>query len=421
MIALDGVDFTVQTPSECTADMVARVNKYCSDNNIVNSKGETVFINENFASPIYLLFWAAGYLVSVLQRLVYSLGTNMSIQSSTNNQLLELADIAGLKRGQPSVTTFGVKVQAYKESDDQYDDTVNDGKCVITSDDIITYGGIVFAPALYPKIVLQPGEIGYIMFVATEDTTMEIAEGMIQGFDSSVANLALFEQYAAVPGQEEESIAALRERLQKRTISSSSIDAAIDAIRALPGVTTCNIFVNPSLTNTQYIGEDSIQVGAREALVIVQGYNENIAQTFYEHLCCVSAGTGEGDLDPIPASRLLQKQVYISHANQEIPLYIATPSQVDAHIRIYAARDMDNAVQDSLKNAVTNLARTLTMGSELTSAAVMEAISDFAAYSIQGVMVSRDGSTYSYKVTLAVDGVWRFNVSNIFIITPGNN
>ena len=49
MIELDGVEYSVATPEENVTSMVDYINNYCAVNNIRNSKGELIYIEQNNA------------------------------------------------------------------------------------------------------------------------------------------------------------------------------------------------------------------------------------------------------------------------------------------------------------------------------------------------------------------------------------
>ena len=421
MIELDGVQFTVKTPSENTEDMRTAINTYCSNNAITNSKNETVVIEANFASPIYMILWALGYLVTVIQNLVYSVGKAFNVQSANDTQLLNLADIAGVKRGKQSKTTFSIKVTAMTTDNTSYDSSINEGNCIISSDDIITYNGVTYTPALYPSITLAPGEVGYITLVANTEGSYAITEGSITGFDTSIANLDTFYQYTSTPGQKEETIASLRERIQRRQYSGTSIDSCMDAIRSLEGVTLCNIYYNTNISDSMQIGDDGIILPARWALIVVQGYNPNIGSTFFNYLTCPTI-TYDSATDTLDYSnlnghteRILAVQWYVSHAQQRIPVLILKPKQIPVYIKVYLGTSVVSSIEVEMKSAIADIAVNLTAGQSITSAMILEALSDYTAYSILGAMVSTDNTTYAYTTTQAEDVLFVLNTENISI------
>lgn len=423
MVELDGVTYTVKTPSENTQDMLDRINTYCTNNNVTNSKNELIQLEAKFSSPIYLVLWALGYLVTVLQNLVVSVGRTLSVQESNEQQLLNIADIAGIKRAQASATTFDIQVKAMSTDDSNWQADVNEGKLVITSDDTITYQGIVYAPALHPDITIEPNQYGYITMVAQSSGSQDIAAGTITEFDSTIPNLASLQQFVAIPGQDIESLASLRQRLQRRQYSGTSIDAAIDEMRALPGVTVANIIYNTSVSETKYIGADSIELPPRWSIVIVQGYNANIATAYWNHLSAPNIAYDEEndsyDYRNIPANRILEVQSYVTHAQQKLPIVILKPSLKQLYVQVYIGMPVVAEIIGNMKNAITAyINRNLVIGQSVSSSMILTALADYASYTILGATVGSSSGGTSYKTTQAEDVLWTLSTENININMP---
>ena len=98
MVLLDGIEYEVKTPDENLDDVITYVNDYCAANDVRNTAGELIYIEPNEANPLYQLFRGFSYLTTVMQKLIYSAGCSMSIAESSERQLLNLSDIAGVKR-----------------------------------------------------------------------------------------------------------------------------------------------------------------------------------------------------------------------------------------------------------------------------------------------------------------------------------
>lgn len=425
MVEIDGIKYIAKTPSENTADLLKSINTYCSDHNIVNSKGEQVFIEANLANPLYIMLWALGYLTTVIQNLIISVGRAHNVQESSDDQLLNIADMAGIKRGRRSLTTLTIKFVAMTDSNVQYDPSINDGNCVIDTSHIITYNGITYTPALHPSVTLAPGDVGYVTYVADRAGSYNISAGTITALDTPVANCESIYQYASTPGQSQESIASLRERIQRRQISGTTVDAAIDAIRALEGVTLCNIYYNPDVVGYRQLGDDGIIVPARWALILVQGYNQNIAEAYFSNLTAPTVmldSSGQPDLSNLQGhtDRILDVQYYTTHAQQRIPVLICKPKQKYIYIRVYIGVSVVSSVELAMKQAVADIASDLTAGQSVTSADILAALQAFTAYKLQGAMVSETGeeNTFKYQSKQAEDVLWVMNTENIKIVMP---
>jgi uncharacterized phage protein gp47/JayE len=436
MIELDGRQFTIKTAAENTQDMLNSINSYCAEHDVRNSKGELVMLEARMSSPIYCILWALGYLVTAIQNLIYSVGTAHNVQASSDAQLLNLAQLANVKRRQPSLTTIRIEVIAKSPLDTEYAADIE--TCTITSEDTITVNNIIFKPALYPQIVLAPGQSASITLVAQQAGSFNIAANSITQFDAPIINLKrVLQPLPAIPGQQLESIASLRTRMQRRQLSGTTMDTAMDAINGLPGVTLCNIFYNTALvadpTSAQYhVGDDTdyVLVPPRWALIMVQGYNKDIAKTYFSFMTAQTIGwtelpSGEIELNYSNISiaarkRILEVQIYETRAHQKLPVLLMNPRMKPVYVQVFIATSIVSSIEQQMKEAVCTLGLNLTAGQSVTSAQILATLKDFSSYQVVGATVSSDeGLTYSYKTLQAADLLWTFNTLNITINMPG--
>lgn len=436
MVELDGRAYTIKTAAENTEDMLNSINEYCAEHNIRNRQDELVQLEARMSSPIYCILWALGYLVTAIQNLIYSVGASNNVQASSDTQLLNLSQLANVKRRQPSLTTFRIEVIAMQITDPNYDASVE--TCTISSEDVITVAGIEYKPALHPSIVLQPGEAATLTMVAQEAGSYTIAKDTVVQFDNPIINLkSIHQPNPSIPGQQLESIASLRARIQRRQLSGTTMDITMDAISALPGVTLCNIFYNTALVadpnSSQYhVGDDTdyVLVPPRWALIMIQGYNKDIAKTYFGFMTAQTIGwtelpSGDIEIDYSNISsearkRILDVQIYESHAQQKIPVLLMNPRTKPVYIRVYIATTVVGAVEQAMKEAVCTLGLSLTAGQSITSAQILATLTDFSSYQVVGATVSSDeGITFSYKTLQAADLLWTLDVTHITIVMPG--
>lgn len=396
MLELDGVVYTVKTPAENTADMLNRINNYCADNDIRNSKDELIVIEETPSNPLYMILWGLGYLVAIIQKLIYSISCAFSIQEASEKQLLNLADLAGIKRQQATKTTIDLVV---------YSLTTGDNACVITTEDIVTIDGHVYRPAF--NLTIPVNSVGHVILVCDDEGSYSISEDVMTDFDTPISFMRAFKQYASTPGHAEESITSLRERMQRRIYSGTSLDIAQDSILALEGVTTCSIYFNPSVDTAATV--HNITCAPRSALLFVQGYNANIAKTFFQTMACM---TNQASVE-----RTIT-QNYVTHAGQVIPVYMITPTQVVCRIRVYVDISITEEVVQSMKDSIMSLCRSIQAGQTVTSRMILDQLEDYKAYGLQGAMIGTDTDAFSYKVTPLLDELLIFQSDAIEIIMP---
>ena len=410
MVLLDGIEYEVKTPDENLDDVITYVNDYCAANDIRNSAGELIYIEPNEANPLYQMFRGFSYLTTVMQKLIYSAGCSMSIAESSERQLLNLSDIAGVKRTKATRTIIAGVVFANMEGQGAVD-------CVITQDltATITIAGtdIVFHPAY--DVTVPIGESRSIVLMAEQYGSFNISANTILQFDDPVPGFRSMSTSASTPGQALETIASLRNRLQRRAVEGTQVERAESAIQNLEGVSMCSIFFNYSPSEPVLIpyGDTSIEVPARQALLMVQGWSVEpnaIARTFYRYLLCKTAG------ENVPGH---QTQTYITHSNQSLTVNIITPVQQPIYVKIYIKNTLSYEQIDGIKDTICSLAGSLLIGQSVTSVDVINAVSQiYTNLTIQGAAVSATGddNDYSFVETPAETAVFYFNVDNITVV-----
>lgn len=410
MLLLDGLEYEVKTPDENLDDVITYINDYCQVNDIRNSLGETIYIDANEANPFYQLLRGLSYLTTVMQKLIYSAGCSVSIAESSERQLLNLSDIAGIHRTKATHTIIPGVVYANTAGPDAV-------PCVIsrtmTSTIVVAGQEITFHPAF--DVTVPIGESRNIVLMAEEFGSFNISANTITQFDDPVPGLRLLATGTSTPGQERESIASLRERLQRRTVESTQIDKAASAIQNLEGVAMCSIYFNYSPRENAQVpyGESVVTVPPREALVIVQGWSTDpvaIARTFYRYLLCKTAG------EDVPGA---QYQEYITHAQQSLRVYILPPTQKDIYIRIYIKNVLSYEQVDGIKDTICAMAGNLVIGQSITAVDVIKYVSSiYTNLTIQGAELSLTGqdNDYSYVQEPSPTSIFSLSVENIAVV-----
>ena len=410
MITLDGIEYDVKTPDENLDDVITYVNDYCESHDVKNSLGEVIRVEANEANPFYQMFRGFAYLTTVMQKLIYSAGCSMSIAESSERQLLNLSDIAGVKRTQATRTIIQGVVYANVAGQGAVD-------CVIdqTMTATITIAGvdIVFHPAF--DVTIPIGESKPIVLMAEQYGSYNISANTILQFDDPVPGFRSMSTSASTPGQALESIASLRNRLQRRALEGTQVERAESAIQNLEGVSMCSIFFNynPWEATTIPYGDTNIAVPPRQAVLLVQGWSveENaIARTFYRYLLCKTAG---GD---VPGH---QEQVYITHSNQELEVNILPPVQRPIYIRIYIKNTLSYEQVDGIKDVICSQSGSLVIGQGLSSVDITTAVRNiYTNLTVQGaeLSLSDDGTGYGYNQVPNATEVFYFNVENIEVV-----
>lgn len=392
MIELDGVDYNVKSVDENMNGIIDYINDYAQSNSVTNSLGQTIYIDNTPTNPLAMIVRGLSYLVHIIQSLLYNLGCGMNIQQASERQLLNLADMAGIKRGQATKTTIDLLCYASSA-----------GSCQILTTNGVTLDNHTYYPAFDSTIAA--GGVAHIVLICEDSGSYTISEDVMTGFDDTIENLDRFKQYKSIPGQEQETVAALRERMQRRTTSGTNLDAAMDAIRGLAGVTLCNIYFNDSVSSE--ITVNGITIQPRAALLLVQGYNDAIAETFYQHLNCPTTA--------YTTARTLT-QTYTTHAQQQFTVYIVEPVQTICYVTIYCNKIVTQEVMVEMKQAVQTLTLSLTAGQTVTAAMVLGTLSNYmSSCGVQGATVGKSSAVQSYQIKAEPDELFTFELESIVI------
>ena len=126
-INYEGNDYVVQTPTDNAYDILNYINEKMVEFDIRNKAGEVVQFTISLASPIWLIIFGVGFMASVLQKIMYAVGQAFSIADCSEQQLLNLAQIAGLRRGQGGYSTVVLRVTATET-----------GNCTVTNENTVT-------------------------------------------------------------------------------------------------------------------------------------------------------------------------------------------------------------------------------------------------------------------------------------------
>ena len=406
MLTLDGIEYDVKTPEENATDLIAFINNYCATHDIRNSQGEVIYIEANETNPLYMIEYANAYLATVLQKLVYSAGCSLSVPESSEAQLLNIADIAGVSRNAATKTTIIGTVYANVPDAGAVD-------CVISRNltAVVSSGSyqLRFHPAF--DITIPINESRQIVLMCEDYGAYNISKNTITSFEEVVPGFRMMTTLASIPGQEMEPISSLRARIQRRAVEGTQADRAAEAIQSLDGVALCSIYFNESPSTPQTVGSRALVVPPRQALLMVQGYSDDIAKTFFTHMICKTAG--ENYSTEVGA----YSQNYITRAGQVLPVWIVPPEQDPVYIKIYVYETLTYAQVNGIKDVISSLSSSVTIGQAITSKMITDVVAaSFPDITIQGADVSKDGQNYSYCATPNSDVIFTFNLDNIYVV-----
>ena len=378
-VELDGKSYVVETPLNNAYSILKTINDTLRENDI--KIGDTlVQFQINLMSPMWLLCLGIGALATFLQKLMYATGCAFSIPDCSDQQVLNLAQIAKLHRKEGSYSTINALVKA-----------TSDGPCVITTDLECTVRyedrDYTFRPAYAEEIAAD--ESVKIVLVCDEIGPVYAGEDAVTQFTTVPVNFDSMTSEPALPGTYEETIPQLRNRLQNNQ-SIIPYEAAMEAISSLTGVVKCKMWFNPGYSASASVA--GYTVPARHVLLIVQGQSDKIAETYLSYMLAETTN----DTNVAEA----EVQTYTFQNGQTFPVYYYPPTAVPVHVRVWVTgAQVDSATNEAIKKAIVALSNTKDIGENYTEAYILDSINPNSQFpTIIGCDISTDGTNW-YKTT----------------------
>lgn len=386
-MTLDGIEYTVDTPTDNALNLLNYINQYCIDHSILDSDGSILQFVVNLTSPVWLIILGLGYMFTTFQRLLYACGLSFNISSCPDTQILNLMEIAGTKY--LSGTTTIVNCTALATAD---------GPCEILKTDSITYvyegTEVIFHPVY--NVTIAAAMSGVVVMQSESVGPMYIPANAFIEFDTAPTNFASMTSMNSLPGSNPETTLEARQRLQRGIETTSGLDACITALRALTGIQTANLFFNTSLTTDLVIA--SMTIPPRCCGMIVQGFSEELANTYFDYLDIPCVG---GSLS----------QDHTTKAGQTISITYDLPEQVPLFIKVKVRIPDTLLVPEEYKQAIINMllpaSGSLLIGEDYTQKYLLSYLEGFSIpdMSIIGLTVSTDGLAFSDTTNLELNQV----------------
>lgn len=397
-MTLDGIEYTVDTPTDNALNLLNYINQYCIDKGLKDSDGNVLQFVVNITSPIWLIILGLGYMFNIFQRLLYACGLSFNISSCPDSQILNLMEIAGTKYLEGTSTIVTVNVTAGP-----------DGDCVVAKTDSITYKyegvDVVFYPVY--EVTIPAGMTGSVTTKSDIIGAMYIPAGAFTSFDVAPTNFASMTSLVSLPGSEPETPAEARVRLQQGVNVASGLDACISALRSLPGIQTVNLFFNTSLVSDLVI--PGLTIPPRCCGMVVQGYSEDIANTYFDYLDVPCVG---GSLT----------QNYVTLAGQILPVTYNLPEQAALYIRVNVRIPNNLIVPEGYQAAIIALlmpaSASLLIGENYTQMYLLNYLIPFSVtgMSIIGVEVSTDGINYADTTNIQKNQICSIIADNVSFV-----
>lgn len=357
----------IDTPYNNAVALLNRTNEILNEEGVKDSTGtEIAQLEMNPANPAWLFAIACGALHTSWQRQLSKAYAALDPQSCEDDQVLVLAALAGIKRGDGTPSHITVRIANTGGEDVtvpvgfSFTESVTNGSWAINKSLALKKGGEVGSSALATLYSDKDG-----MFEVPEGTTFSPA-GELPVLCESVSNSS--------GGTEIEALSSLRNRITQGVESLDQRLRAISAISGLSGIEGCTIWFNNGL--------DSMNVGSkvipgRTAYISVKGVDINgkLADTYFTYMN-VPATIGEQE-----------SLCMIGQQEMSVRFDYAKERTVSVFVVISRA-DMESGADKAIQSKIMEHSGTLKCGQNLTAQMVSEWVQNLGYGTIIGCNVN---------------------------------
>lgn len=236
----------IDTPYNNAVAVLNRTNELLNENNIMDSTGsEIAQLEQNVANPAWLFALACGNLHTAWQEKVAKAYSALDAQNCEDDQVLVLASIAGIRRG--NGTPSHITVLATNTSGSSVDVPIG-----TTFSETYTNQTWV----LNKNVTITANAQKYITLYSTTNGDFTVPIGVTFNNNSGLP-IACESYTQSSGGSEIESIASLRNRISQGEDATNFIVQAKRAIEMLSGIESCTIWINTSSVDNLKIGNNT--------------------------------------------------------------------------------------------------------------------------------------------------------------------
>lgn len=233
----------IDTPYNNAVAILNRTNELLNENNIMDSTGEEIAqLEQNVANPAWLFTLACGSLHTSWQEKIAKAYSALDPQNCEDDQVLVLASLAGIKRG--NGTPSHITVLVTNTSGDALEIPIGS---VFTE----TYANQTWV--LNKKINMTAYGQQYITLYTITDGEYNVPSGVTFNYDGELS-ISCVSTTSSSGGTSIESLSSLRNRISQGEDATNFILQAKRAIELLGGIESCTIWFNTSSSDNLTIG-----------------------------------------------------------------------------------------------------------------------------------------------------------------------
>lgn len=467
----------IDTPYNNAVAIINRTNELLNENNILDSTGsEIAQLEQNVANPAWLFALACGQLHTSWQEKIAKAYSALDPQNCEDDQVLVLASIAGIKRGNGTPSHVTILIT-----------NLESNSISIPIGSVFTETYTNHSWVLNKTTNINANGQQYVTLYSTVDGEFSLPANTTFYYEGNLS-IACESSSSSSGGSDIESLSSLRNRISQCEDATNFINQAKNAIGLLGGIESCTIWFNTSSENSLTIGsgtptkvqvsitntgdEDvTVQAGTRftddtnnkewellnsidldsgqyKTVVLYSVLNEDITVTngtnfTYSgelHLTCVAVENskfGSVTIPPREAYMSIKGYDFAGKVAETFYEYLDVPATVgaqqelcvlgqqplslhfdyaeEAPIKIYVtmkSSDMAVGAESAVKNAISAHSGTLACGENVTSQMVSEWVQNLGYGTIIDCSVNTPTGMIS---SISPTEYCVFNSENIFV------
>lgn len=346
------------------------------------------------ASPtnaLWLNYLGSGSIQAEYDDKLYAASQSFNVATCDDNQVLNLAPVTGTSLIPATYSTVYLDVTA-----------ASAGNATVTAGTLAPFNGYSFSVGT--TTVVPAGTTVSIFCTCTTPGPILALAGQITSFATSIANVQTVNNpLNSTQGNDTESITAFRQRLIKGNGTVNwDLDGTINAIRALQGIVSANVFFNyDTVANLTLPG--GITVPPRHARILIQGSDVTgmIPDTYANRMTAPTDGAYSGN--------------FVTLSGQTIPIYydVATAQTLYVIIYVDPTQPKTGGYATLIQNVILSLNSQLTIGQAVNTQFILEAFANFQGATISGASISLDNITYGRSAAVDGNKYGQFILANI--------
>jgi hypothetical protein len=387
MFTLNGSPWTVQSTQQHATNILANMNSLLQAQSlspIIATTGNILWFE---------ILAAAQEIAERVDQPLSAAKNSFDIANCDDNQIYSLLSIAGTSLIPASYSSMNVTFTA-----------ASTGSLTVPSGSHVLISGMSNKFITQSTIVVPANQSLSVYTIADTTGPIIVVSGQVSGLLESYANFgSVVNTTACSVGSNIETAAQARARLLQGNVIQNNLNGLILALRSLPGVQGANAYFNYLLTASSLTTVSGLlSLPPRTAYMVIYGSSPNIASTYWNIMNAPTYGT--------------QSQTVVTLSNQSFVINYdyAVPVNIYVQVFIQSSSIKNSSYVGALYTALANIP--VSMGQLLTSEYMINQLSSYNFATIEGVLLSTNGTNYSVSVNIPVNGYAQFTSAYTSIV-----